>query len=544
MRPRILRSWLLVLAAACEGTVFTPSPAQPEPSAPVVPGLPPPDECANAPLALSASPLSRLTRDEYLASLDALLPGVTVNADLLPAGGSKYVYERDVRVRDISASITEAWFRIAEQAAAAANPTTLLGGCAPTEPECLSDFLGAFGRRAFRRPLDIDEKMVFLQQFDALKARGQSNDDAMRAVLAALLLSPQFLMLIENTAGDEGAIADLDAFALASRLSFLVTRAPPDAELLAAAESGALVTDPGLEAQLDRLMQTPAAQRQVKSFFAELFQLGHLDEATKVNQPGFEALKPDMRAEVEVTSADSFWQPGGTLGHLLTRTDTFVSPKLAPLYGVSPPAAFGKVALPASQRRGILTTAALLSLPGNPDRTSPTRRGKFLREQLLCQQPASPPADVDTVLPPVSGAKTTRERLAEHTVNPGCAGCHRLLDPVGFTLEHYDEGGRWRTTEAGVAIDASGELIGTDVDGKLQDGFALVDAFAKSESVGFCFTTQLMHFTVGREPQTTERCEQAALYASFKRTNGDMRALFETIVLSPSFRKIRTEAAP
>ena len=547
MRPRPSRRLLLVLAmlaAACEGTVFTPPPPAPEELPPPrVPGVPEADACKDVPLSVSASPLARLTRDEYLASLNALLPGLTVNADLLPAGGSKYIYERDVRVRDISAPITEAWFTIAEQAARATNPQTLLG-CTPTAPECLGNFLDAFGRRAFRRPLDIDEKRVFLQQFDSLKAKGQTNDDAVRAVLTALLLSPQFLMLVENTRGPDGAILDLEAFALASRLAFLVTRAPPDAELLGAAESGALLTDAGLKAQLDRLMQTSAAQAQVKAFFAEWFQLGHLDEAMKTNLPQFEALKPDMRAEVEATSADTFWKPGGTLGGLLTRGDTFISPRLAAVYGVPAPAAFGKVALPASERRGILTTAALLSLPGNPDRTSPTRRGKFLREQFLCQTAASPPADVDTVLPPASGAMTTRERLAEHTVNPGCAGCHRLLDPVGFTLENYDEGGRYRTTENGVAVDASGELINTDVDGKLTGGFALIDAFARSETVGYCFTTQLTHFTLGRVPQLSERCEQRALFDAFKRTNGDMRALFETIVLSPSFRKVRTEAAP
>jgi hypothetical protein len=327
---------------------------------------------------------------------------------------------------------------------------------------------------------------------------------------------------------------------LAARLSFFVWNTTPDAALLAAADSGELSNAAGVSAQVQRLLASARATDAIDELFADYLQLEALDSLVKLPEayPAATATLPDaMKQETLLSLREFLWNAGGDYRDVFTSNRTFVNRELAKLYGVTPPAgdSFAQVTLPANgPRAGLLTQASFLALHAHPGRSSPTVRGKFLRENLLCQAIPSPPDNVDTSLPASPNDKlTARQRLTAHREDPSCASCHQLMDPLGLALEHFDGIGAYRETENGLTIDATGELDGVRFD----DARGLAGVVAAHPNTTDCFVRTVLRYARGTLENGSEVALLASLEGEFARSGYGLRALVSAVATEPSFRQ-------
>jgi hypothetical protein len=276
----------------------------------------------------------------------------------------------------------------------------------------------------------------------------------------------------------------------------------------------------------------------VGEFYRQWLGLGALDTVAKdpAVYPDFtEGLRGAMRAETQAFVEHVMWAADHKLAMLLTAPLGFAATaELAKLYGVAP--APGMVALPPAQRAGVLTQAGVLAVHALPNQSSPVTRGKFVREQLLCQTPSQPPPNLNVTPPDVDPTKTTRERFVEHTANAGCAACHTLMDPIGFGLEAYDGIGRFRATEGGRPVDDAGELTQTkDADGPFVGARALAERLAGSAQVRDCVATQWFRYTMGRFDGAGDECSLKPLREAFTASGGDLEELLVAMTRTEAF---------
>ena len=345
---------------------------------------------------------------------------------------------------------------------------------ASKEDECAKKILSALMRRAYRRPAtDADLKKPF-ELYQAAKA-AEGFDAGIEMGVSAVLTSPEFLFRIERdpagvAPGTPYALTDLE---LATRLSFFLWSSVPDDELLDVAVKGDLDKPAVLERQVTRMLADPRSQNLVTNFASQWLHLRNLDSITPDMRlfPDFDDnLRQAFREETELL-VESVIRENRSVLDLLRANYTFVNERLAKHYGI--PNVYGSRFRRIdfgedAQRGGLLRQGSILLVTSYTTRTSPVIRGKWILDNVLGVPPPPPPATVPA-LDDVKMSKrnaSVRERLAEHRKNPTCAGCHRLMDPVGFALENYDAVGRWRTLESGEPIDASGTLFdGTDFRG-------------------------------------------------------------------------------
>ncbi len=427
-------------------------------------------------------------------------------------------------------------------------------GCAPASPgdACVESFLKRFGRRVLRRPLTQEELTRWLNVSKTL-----ADTDAwegLRLAVAGLLQSPSFLYRLDLGTADEASASrrPLTGYEIASRLSFLFWNQAPDEALLDAAERGELDTPEGITQEAERLLDDPRARRAVRTFFRQYLDIGRLEGITRnpATYPFFTPTITDaMRKEVEMIVEDLVFEQRADARRIFSTRNTFVNSELAALYGVDAPGAspttFVKVELPADgPRAGILTLGAFLTMNAHESYTSPTARGKYVRERVLCLDVPAPPPGVDTSLDPVmmgEPPKTVRERMDLHRTNPSCASCHAFIDPPGFLFEHFDSSGAYRTVQEGVLpIDSSGELDGTP----LTDARGLATVLETDERVGRCMVKQLYRHAQGRLETPGEALALETLSARFSTTSFDFRSLLLDLVTHDAFRFVGTKETP
>src|SRR6185295_451843 len=258
---------------------------------------------------------------------------------------------------------------------------------------------------------------------------------------------------------------------LASRLSFFLWSSIPDDELLKLATDGTLHQPAVLEKQARRMLADPKARSMVTNFANQWLYLRDLKSANPdvTVFPDFDDnLRQGFQRETELLF-ESVMREDRSVLDLLDADYTFVNERLAKHYGI--PNVYGpdfrRVPVPSDARRGLLGQGSLLLVTSNANRTSPVIRGKWILENLLGAPPPTPPPDVPNLEEkPTATARSVRERIEQHRSNPTCAGCHKIMDPIGLSLENFDAIGRWRATDEGVKIDASGQLVdGTALDG-------------------------------------------------------------------------------
>ena len=370
------------------------------------------------------------------------------------------------------------------------------------------------------------------------------NIRGLRYVLAGMLQSPNFLYRPEIGTTSAGGESHLDGYEIASKLSFLFWNTGPDDALLDAAEAGELDDAAGIREHALRLLEDERSRAAIQGFFAQYFdlgRLGQLDLDSSLYPQYTDTLGASMRTEIELRVADVVFNRDGDVRELFFSRNSFVNAELAGLYGVSPegvsPILYVPVELP-PERAGLLTSGAFLAMNAHPSETSPTLRGKYVLERVLCEEVLPPPDDIDTDIPPPmeDGPQTLRERLVEHRSNPACSACHAALDPPGFLFEHYDSVGAWRDREPNGPIDDSGGLDGVDLEGAAD----LANLLRDEPRVPRCIIKQLYRHTMGR---LDEEIEAEALYdleTEFAATGYRFGELLLSFATSEAFRTVAT----
>jgi hypothetical protein len=496
---------VLFLAAGCDDTIFS--------NGDVAEDGPRGDEPEPEP----ASPaLRRLGRDQYAhAVADLFGAGIRAPTSLEPdsaIGGLRGIGGAVLAVSSRGIEQYEAAaFDVAGQVVAtAASRDAAFPSCAGSvamDVACLRADLPDLVLRAWRRPPSDDEieRLAWVGAQAGATLGGQV--EAERYVLAALLQAPSFLYRVELGADAADGPRRYTGFEMATRLSFLAWDAIPDGVLLAAAEAGELDTEAGIAAQFDRLVADPRAEDGVRAFFTDMLRLYELDALTKDTTLFLhmdETVGPAAAEETLLGIEALVFHADADVRDFLTTRTSYVDRKLAAIYGVAAPAreGFGRVEYPVEgPRRGFLGQASFLALQAHSTSTSVTRRGLFVREVLLCQELPDPPANVDTSIPEVSPeTPTMRDRVAIHLEEPTCAACHRQTDPIGLAMEHFDGLGGYRATDAGYAIDPSGDLDGA----AFSDAVGLADALHDHPSLGPCLARTAFSYAHGHEPSGGE----------------------------------------
>jgi hypothetical protein len=497
---------------------------------------------------LGVSPLSRLTRAEYDNTVRDLLGTTASPADAFTVDEQLGVFSRNAGIPVTSLQLDQYRVAAEELAAAAVADLDSLLPCDPgPDPDgCVRRFIETFGRRAFRRPLGADEADALDAVGVAFAGPDGSVSDRIEGIVQAALQAPQFLYRVELGSGTaSGGTIALTDYELASRLSFFLFSTAPDDELLDAAAAGELSAPGGMEAWAGRMMDDPRFDRTLESFARQwllLDDLATMEARDPELYPEFDdALRASMYAETVTFFGHVVTEPGGTLRELLTAPYTFADQDVADVYGVAHPGSGGvvEVELDPAQRAGLLTQASLLSLGSHADQSSPIRRGVFVRDRFLCDPPPPPPPTVDNTPPEPVPGQSTREAFAAHTEDEVCAGCHKLIDPIGWGFEEYDALGRFRTEDLGVEVDASGALYQTrDADGEFEGAVELADRLAGSAQVHDCMVDLVFEFGLGR----VAGCESQPFAEAFWEAGGELRSLFLAIATSDAFRVRRADA--
>ena len=372
-----------------------------------------------------------------------------------------------------------------------------------TEDDCARQIISTLARRAFREPVTETDLQPLLAFYKMGRQEG-SFDIGIERALQLILASPKFVFRVERDPSNltPGTAYKVNDFELASRLSFFLWSSIPDDELLAEASAGRLKNPAVLERQTRRMLADSKAQALVSNFAGQWLHLRNLRNA----QPHADAfpdfddnLRHAFQRETELLF-ESIMREDRSVIDLLRADYTFVNERLARHYGIANVygSQFRRVPVTEEGRKGLLGHGSILTLTSHATRTSPVVRGKWILENILGTPPPSPPPDVPTLKENEKGQKpkTMREQMAQHRANPTCASCHKIMDPIGFALENFDAVGAWRTEDAGIPIDASGELTdGTHIDGVVALRNAIL---ARPDLFAGTMTEKLLVYALGR----------------------------------------------
>ncbi|HEY3822963.1 MAG TPA: DUF1592 domain-containing protein [Bryobacteraceae bacterium] len=416
------------------------------------------------------------------------------------------------------------------------------------ELPCARKIISTLARRAYRRPVNDADLEILLSFYQKGRNKG-SFDAGIETAIRLVLSDPKFLYRIESdpanaTPGTINRISDLE---LASRLSFFLWSSIPDDELLTIATQGKLKDPAILQQQVKRMLADPKAEALVTNFASEWLFLRNLQSVNPASEdfPNFdENLRQAFREETEMF-VGSIMKEDRNVTDLLTANYTFVNERLAKHYGI--PNIYGsqfrRVAVTDDARRGLLGQGSILTVTSYPTRTSPVLRGKWILENILGTPPPAPPPNVPALKENDEGGKVTtvRERLEEHRKNPACATCHRVMDPLGFSLDNFDAIGQWRSKEAGLPIDATGQLAdGTKVEGVVDLRKALL--LHPERFVG-TMTEKLMTYGLGRGLEYYDIPVVRSITRDAARNNYRFSSIVMGIVNSTPFQMRRAREA-
>ena len=465
--------------------------------------------------------MRRLTTTQYAHSIhdvfgdhiivDAALEADETNELFLSMGAAK-VGTSEYGVEQYHGAALD----IAEQVVAGSAQYPQLSSCAPYTPgdSCIADAISYFGNRLWRRDLSDEE----IARIAAVQDAAEEDDPAiwelgMTHALAALIGSPNFIYLPEAGELDEDSGAyRYTSQEMASRLSYMLWGSTPDDALLAAARDDALTSPDAIREQAERMLTHARAADLATRFFGEAWMVAAMEYNDK-NSDVFPAWTPQLMNDY-LAEFDSVLRAlvysDGDLRHLFTG-------------GADPDAS-------------LLKSGAVIAAVSPSDRTSPTQRGVFVLERILCTEIPPPPANVnDEIEVPQPGEGVSlKEKLEIHRTDPACASCHDLVDPLGFTFEHYDGIGQYRDDDNGNPIDATGELAGVTFDG-VDD---LIDYIVSDPRMTECIAERLFTFAAAHEPTGNEQDAVEAIDESL-RGHHRFNALVLDIVTSEAFRNLQ-----
>jgi hypothetical protein len=419
-----------------------------------------------------------------------------------------------------------------------------------TGAACQKTILSAFAAKAWRRPV-VDAELA---PYTMLAAGGATPKDGMIAAMRAVLMSANFLYRLEHDpdpAATTQAPHRLNAYELATRLSYFLWASMPDATLTSDAAAGTILQDAGLKTEIERMLNDPTHQRALANTFgAEWLDLGAVQIVTPDPKmfPAFNAnIQAAMVEETERFVLD-YISNGKTIPQMLSADFTWVNPTLAAYYGMPAVTGTDFVRVPvagANRTGGLLTLGSFLTGVSNPTRTSPTKRGLYVLDRLLCSAPPPPPAGVNlAALDTSNSSMPVRQRLAAHQqTGAGCAACHATMDSIGLGLENFDAVGHYRTSDSFGPIDASGKLpapAGGTVNFDGVDQLAMI--LASDPRFVPCVMQNMLTFSIGRAFSN-----DGDLVAALTKVAGggaaSLRGALETVVMSDAFRSRRAALA-
>lgn len=417
--------------------------------------------------------------------------------------------------------------------------------CDPAATGCVRSILTRFGRKAWRRPLTTDEVARYERIVTTAQAEGEPVRAGLSLALQGLLLSPNFLYRVEldpePTSLTPHRLTDHE---LAARLSYFLWSSTPDEELSRVADQGALQQPAAIEAQVTRMLADPKARSLTTQFAGQWLWSNQVEEAApsaSVYANVTAATKAAMRLETETFFEHFLRQDVSALG-LLGSDFTFLNDTLADHYGVARPGAstMQRVQRSGPERGSLLGQAGILTVTSFPTRTSPVKRGAWVMANLLCREPPAPPPGVEALPTPQTPNATLRQRTEAHRRDPTCAGCHSMMDPIGFGLEPFDGVGRLRLKDSGgFDIDPTGELP----DGRTFSGPGeLSRVLQADEAFPHCMTEKLFTFGLGRAPRRDEACQVEFLSKDFAARGHRLSGLVKAIATSRPFTHRRGEA--
>lgn len=433
---------------------------------------------------------------------------------------------------------------VAEAAMTDTANIAALQGCEPTgtaDADCHRQFVSTFGRLAFRRTLENIEVEQYTNVAQTAAEEFGTFEAGTEAVIAAMLQSPYFLYQVEvgEPDPDDDSRRRLTGIEMATRMAFFLTGRGPDSDLLDLAEAGELDKSAGVRDAARQLVERTEARVALASFTTELLRLHELE--TKPKDPtAFPSYSPEladaMREETLRLIEHVAWEEDGDFRDVFDANYTFVNDLLAAHYqleGTFGPE-FVRVELPPDQKRGgILGHAGVLTVLAHVATTSPTLRGKFVRESLLCTTIPPPPPDVATDLP-AGDTNTLRERLEQHMEDDSCRGCHAMMDTIGFGLESYDGVGAFRTEDNGFPINDASEIDGVEFAGARELGALLRDKTQSTE----CLILNLYRHATGHLETPSETDELEAINEAFGENGYRLREALVELVSSPTFRVV------
>lgn len=424
--------------------------------------------------------------------------------------------------------------------------------CRPTsaadEPACAGKIIRSLATQAFRGPVSDRDFNALMKFFTDSRKEGDF-EYAISSSIEAILASPQFLFRLESTpstlrAGQSFRLSDPD---LASRLSYFVWGAAPDAALAKLASSGGLSAPGVYEKQIARLLADPKSNALSTRFARQWLRLGDVDTVLPdaVAYPYFDRTLGDAFIKESELFFDSIVREDRSVLDLLTADYSFVNERIARHYGIPNVTgnAFRRVQLP-PERRGILTQGSVLVLTSVADRTSPVMRGKWVMEVMMGSPPPAPPADVPAFEATKGEAAgkvlTVRERMETHRANPTCMSCHRVIDPIGLSLENFDVTGKYRIKDAGAPVDTTGTLYdGTQISGAA----GLRDALLRHKDLFLLsFTENLMTYALGRRVEAEDMWAVRKIIKDADKKGLKMSAFVQGVATSPLFTMGRVAA--
>lgn len=476
--------------------------------------------------------------------VDGLLAVGTSQVSIAPAEMEQY----DDMARAIANQIFDAKHRDSVMSCAPKVPTAF-------DDACARPFLIKVGRLLYRRPLTAMELQAYIKAAQIGTQQSGSFYDGLSLSVAGMLSSPKFLFREEGLTPDPEHHGEyrLDAYSKASQLSFFLWDSSPDGKLLDAAAKGELNSKRGLERQVTRMMSSPRLEEGMRAFFVDDLSFDGFQTLAKDTTlfPKFNSeVAAQAREQAMRTILDVVLTRDEDFRKIFTTKRTFMTPELGSIYQVpifplgpnGAPDAWQPYAFSANDPRGgILTQVAFTALHTPAGRSSPTIRGKALREIMLCENIPSPPGDVDFskfALATSSSDATARVMLRVHATAPACAGCHRLMDPLGLSLENFDAAGEYRTTDHGAPIDASGTLDNVSY----TNSAGLARAVAENPATSSCLVDRLTASALGRPTTAGERLWLKQLKQSFATNGYHMKNLMRNIAQSDALYRTSTPA--
>jgi hypothetical protein len=495
------------------------------------------------------APLTRLTQQQYLNTVNDLFGKIDLSS-VYPITQSASQF--GLAQADVDGADLDNYERASEIVAAAVigNATTLnkiapcaAGATTAAARTCATQFLQGFATRIYRAPIASTDLDRHLALYDAGAANG-GYSHGIQLLLQAMLQSSRFLYRVElgTTTAVGPTAVKLSDYELASRLSYGLWNTTPDDALNTAAAGGMLETSADVSAQLQRMLKDPRGATMVSQFLASWIHLDDLQSVAKdaKTYPSWNSdLQNAMMTQAKTFFTDLLANQGATVKAMLTSQTLFMNSLTAPLFGSQAAGLPTDGSFQSSQKTdgtvsGILTLPAFLATQAKADQSSPIYRGKFVREQLFCQELPSPPANVPPA-PVIMPGVSTRDRLSMHETAAQCSACHSLMDPIGLGFENYDGIGAYRTMDGGKPVDASGALTGTDVDGMFTGVAQLGAMLSKSATVEACVGKQWFRYAMARAEQVADTCSLQQLAKTFHDSGTDLRTLPAALVQTPAF---------